>query len=67
MVKMYSEKRPGNWISALAVPGFAQEGLENTVNGDDAFVIRGWNDDIRRIVDDQIKEMYFEECTQAIV
>ena len=59
-------------ISAFAVPVFAEEETEpeNTVSGDaageDSFVVWGWNDDIKKILDGPFKEAYPEEYERIV-
>ena len=59
-------------ISAFAVPVFAEEETEpeNTVSGDaageDSFVVWGWNDDIKKILDGPFKEAYPEEYFKSV-
>lgn len=59
-------------VSVLAVPVLAEEETEpeNTVTGDtaseDAFVIWGWNDDIKKILDGPFKEAYPEEYERIV-
>lgn len=59
-------------VSALALPVFAEEETEpeNTVTGDaaseDSFVVWGWNDDIKNILDGPFKEVYPEEYERIV-
>ncbi|MDY3920444.1 MAG: hypothetical protein SOZ59_15865 [Candidatus Limivivens sp.] len=59
-------------VPTLAVPAFAEEETEpaNTVTGDAAaegsFVVWGWNDDIKKILDGPFKEAYPEEYERIV-
>lgn len=59
-------------MTVCAVPVFAEEAEtpENTVTGDaaseDAFVVWGWNDDIKKILDGPFKEAYPEDYERIV-
>lgn len=57
-------------VSAFAVPVLAEEEPENAVTGDasseDSFVVWGWNDDIKNILDGPFKEAYPEEYERIV-
>ncbi|MGN0354535.1 MAG: hypothetical protein ACI4EI_05625, partial [Muricoprocola sp.] len=70
--KMLSLVLTASMLAAAAVPAFAEEAEtpENTVTGDasseDAFVIWGWNDDIKKILDGPFAEAYPEEYKRIV-
>lgn len=70
--KMLSVVLAASMLAAAAVPAFAEEAEtpENTVTGDassdDAFVVWGWNDDIKKILDGPFKDAYPEEYERIV-
>ena len=59
-------------LSVYAVPVMAEDDQEpdNTVTGDsaadDAFVVWGWNDDIKNILDGPFKEAYPDDYKRIV-
>ncbi|MCD7745709.1 MAG: hypothetical protein LUI13_10580 [Lachnospiraceae bacterium] len=62
----------GAMVASMAVPVLAEEETEpdNTITGDssaeDAFVVWGWNDDIKTILDTVFAEAYPEEYSRIV-
>ncbi|MCD7717440.1 MAG: hypothetical protein LUI39_13530 [Lachnospiraceae bacterium] len=62
----------GAMVASMAVPVMAEEETEpdNTITGDssadDAFVVWGWNDDIKNILDTVFAEAYPEEYSRIV-
>ncbi|MCD7766743.1 MAG: hypothetical protein LUH53_09585 [Lachnospiraceae bacterium] len=62
----------GAMVASMAVPVMAEEETEpdNTITGDssadDAFVVWGWNDDIKTILDTVFTEAYPEEYSRIV-
>ena len=59
-------------MTVSAVPAFAEEAEtpDNEITGDssadDAFVIWGWNDDIKKILDGPFKEAYPDDYKRPV-
>ncbi len=70
--KWLSMLMAGAMVASMAVPVMAEEETEpdNTITGDssaeDAFVVWGWNDDIKTILDTVFAEAYPEEYSRIV-